>query len=256
VAKPAVGSRIIQTAQSLGRYTQNLFKIYTMIKIKTLLLLICLTTTFFSYSQFRSDNIGGYIFSLRVDSSNNFIIGEQPNKNERVKYALEDKVQGLSSYSYSSEVKAWSNVYVYNDSTLKLLKVFDLPILVVYPVYEVMSSLKSGFNNYYRGLISGITKEHIIYAVKTDKYNGNGIIDSDDPVYLFASRKDGTECKQISPEGMNVTGWRLIKGGMGIILTVQPDLNGDKRFLEDEVLYEIDLNTDISRIKSRILSKK
>lgn len=246
---------IINNANGQPLLYKNLLKTNLMIKIKTLLLLICLTTTFLGHSQFRSDNIGGYIFSLRVDSSNNYIIGEQPSKTERAKYALEDRVQGLSSYSYSGEVKTWSNVYVYNDSSLKLHKVFDLPILVVYPVYEVMSTLKYAFNNY-RGLTSGVTKEHIIYAVRTDKFNSNGIIDTDDPVYLFASKKDGTECKQISPEGMNVTSWRLIKGGMGIILTVQPDLNGDKRFLEDEVLYEIDLNTDISKIKSRLLFKK
>ena len=222
-------------------------------RISMFLIFSSLTSSFFCYSQFRPDNSGGYIFSLRVDSSHNYVIGEQPNKVERTKYTFEERYQGMSSYTYTGEARSWSNVYVYNDSTLKLTKVFNLPLIIVYPVFDAMLSLKY---EYYinRGIMSGITKHHIIYAVKTDKYNSNGIIDSDDPVYLFASKKDGTECRQITPDGMNVTSWRLIKEGKGILTTIQPDSNGDKRFLEDEVLYETELHSNISIIKSKPLN--
>lgn len=74
---------IINNANCQPLLYKNLLKTNSMKKIKTLLLFICLTTTFLAHSQFRSDNIGGYIFSMRVDSSNNYIIGEQPSKTER-----------------------------------------------------------------------------------------------------------------------------------------------------------------------------
>ena len=38
--------------------------------------------------------------------------------------------------------------------------------------------------------------------------------------------------------------------GAGILLTIQNDKNEDKKFLEDEELYQINLDPNISKIKS------
>lgn len=198
------------------------------------------------FSQFKTNNFGGYMLSVRVDSSHFFVIGGQPSKAEKVKYATEDRSQGY--VSYSNEATLWTNAYLYNDSTQKLIKIFDSPLIGVYPVLNMMPMLRADYN-YTRTIPSGVTKENIVFAVKTDDYNKDGVLDADDPVYLFISKKDGTDCKQITPNGVNVTNWKLTKNGMGILLTAQTDKNGDKKFTEDEELHQIDLNADISKIK-------
>jgi hypothetical protein len=99
-------------------------------------------------------------------------------------------------------------------------------------------------------MLSVISADHLIYLVRTDEYNKDGIIDEDDPVYLYVSTKTGDALKQITPVGMSVTNWKMAKDGKTIIATVQNDKNNDKIFDdEDETIYQIDLNEDISKIK-------
>ena len=219
-------------------YMQNLRLIFT--------LLFCVAITQV-YGQFEKSNFGGYYFSIQVDSSEFHIVGGKPNKSEKIKYVAEDRSQGYSGY-YTGESQLWSNAYVFNDSTDKLIKLFDFPLVAVFPSVNTMQHLKYDYN-YQRTVLSGTSKENLIFAVKIDEYNKDGVIDSDDPVYIFICRKDGTECKQFSPPGMNVTNWRLIKDGMGILLTIQSDKNSDKKFTEDEELYQIDLHSTISKIQ-------
>jgi hypothetical protein len=201
--------------------------------------------------QFRSSNFGGYTFSIQVDSSHIYILGGQPNRSEKAKYIPEDRSQGFTSYS--GEVTLWNNVYVYNDSTGKLLKIFDSPLIGVYPAFNTMVIMKSDYY-FQRTIMSGVSKDNLIFAVKTDTYNNDGVLDSDDPVYLFASRKDGTDCRQITPNGMHVTNWRLTKDGKGLLVTLQVDKDSDKKFTEDEELYKVDLNSNVSQIKIRPIS--
>jgi hypothetical protein len=202
------------------------------------------------FSQFRSNNIAGYTFSIQVDSSHYYILGGQPNKADKNKYVSEEKGQGYTSYS--GEVTLWTNAFIFNDSTGKLTKVFDLPLIAVYPALNVMQFLKYDYF-YQKAATSGATKENLVFAVKTDAYNNDAVIDSDDPVYLYVSKKDGTGVKQITPNGMHVTNWKLINGGMGILATLQPDKNMDKKFTEEEELYHIELDADISKIKIKMI---
>ena len=211
-----------------------------------LLTIVSFFSCFSLFGQFRSNSIGGYILAIQVDSSNNFILGGQPNKTEKIKYATEDRSQGYSSYT--GDVSLWTNAYIYNDSTKRIVKIFDIPLIGVYPALNTMSMMKYDYF-YQKTILSGVSKDNLIFAVKTDTYNKDGIIDSDDPVYLFISKKDGTDCKQITPNGMNVTNWRLTNEGNGIIVTIQPDINGDKKFTEDEELYQVQLDSNISKIK-------
>ncbi|HMT97198.1 MAG TPA: hypothetical protein PKC62_10970 [Ferruginibacter sp.] len=217
-------------------------------KLKFFFFLACSFSVLSCMGQFKFSPLGGYAFSLRIDSSQFFILGGQPNKTEKTKFATENRPQEFSSYF--GEVTLWSNAYIFNDSTEKLVKIFNLPLIGVYPVINTMQTLM--YDNYYyqRSISSGIAKDVLVFAVKTDSYNNDGLIDSDDPVYLFVSKKDGTGAKQITPNGMNVTNWRLNKGGAGILLTIQNDKNEDKKFLEDEELYQINLDPNISKIKS------
>jgi hypothetical protein len=213
---------------------------------KLILFLVVFNLPFFSFCQFKNNNIGGYTFSIQVDSSHFYIIGGQPNKTEKTKYINEDRSQG--NVSYSGEVTLWTNAYVYNDSTGKLLKIFDAPLIGVFPVINTMKMIEYDYF-YQKTLISGVTKDYLIFAVKTDSYNLDNVLDSDDPIQLYISKKDGSECKQITSNEMNITNWKLTNKGLGILLSAQTDKNSDKKFTEDEELFQINLNTDISKIK-------
>jgi hypothetical protein len=99
-------------------------------------------------------------------------------------------------------------------------------------------------------MYSGMSSNYIIYLARTDEYNKDGVIDDDDPIYLFVSTKTGENLKQITPNGMNVTSWKITRDGKTIIVTIQNDKNSDKKFNdEDEIIYQIDLNEDIQKIK-------
>ncbi len=217
----------------------------TYMKFYLTLFLILLSTICFC--QFKNSVGAAYTFSFQVDSSEYFIIGGQPRKAERSKYIFENNNNGYDVYN--GQISLWTNALIYNTKTKQLKNIIDMPLVGVYPMYNVMELVKYDYTFYQRGMISGITKDNIVYLVKTDTYNKDGVIDVDDPVYIFVSKKDGSNCKQITPNGMNVTGWRVSRDGLTIIATIQPDLNIDKKFSEDEVLYQIDLNEDISKIK-------
>lgn len=225
-----------------------------MLQLKLKLTLVFSSFVMLVFSQFKNPNNGGFTLAIQVDSSHYFLVGGVPTKSEKTKFVNEERSMGYTTY-YTGENVLWSNAYVFNDSTDRLIKVFDMLLMAVFPAVNTMSFIKYDYN-YQKNISSGTSKDNLIFAVKTDSYNNDGVIDMDDPVYIFISRKDGTGCKQISPVGMNVTNWKLIKGGSGILLTIQPDKNADKKFTEEEELYQIDLNEDISKIKIKAVQLK
>ena len=91
----------------------------------------------------------------------------------------------------------------------------------------------------------------IVYLVRTENYNNDNALDSDDPLYLYISGKKGDGLKQITPKGFNVVSWTLSKDKKIILVKVQNDKNKNKKFGngDDELYYRIDLNDDISKIQ-------
>jgi hypothetical protein len=165
-----------------------------------------------------------------------------------VKYNLSVKNQ---YENYDGQSNFWTNVLVLNLKDKKSKKIFPTDLIAIYPVQNTMLYVQ--FDNVYyepRRLISGMSSKYIVYLVRTDELNKDGIIDDDDPIYIFISIKAGEHLKQITPNVMNVTNWKLSKDGNAIVATIQKDTNGDKRFDdEDEIIYQIDLDNDISKIK-------
>ena len=95
--------------------------------------------------------------------------------------------------------------------------------------------------------------KHIIYLARTENYNRDNAIDSQDPVYIYISDKTGNNLKQITPQGMNVVSWVTSKDRKIILVKLQIDKNGNRKFGEgdDDVYFRIDLKDDISQIEAR-----
>ncbi|MBC7401403.1 MAG: hypothetical protein H7289_15800 [Mucilaginibacter sp.] len=96
------------------------------------------------------------------------------------------------------------------------------------------------------GIINTNKSDDIIfYSVVVTDYNKDGKLDPDDPSYLFISDKKGNNFKQISPEGLKVTGWKTIKRTGKVLIQAVGDTNNDKKFdNDDEALpYVYDIKT-------------
>jgi hypothetical protein len=218
-----------------------------MIKIVFFLILIILNASN-CFGQVKGSNGINYAQPLQVDSSEYFILGSQVNKSNKLKYNLSVKNQ---YEDYDGQHKFWTNIFILNSNDKKVKKIFDTDLVAVYPVLNTMLYVQFD-NGFYesRRMNSGISTKYIVYLARTDEFNKDGIIDDDDPVYIFISTKNGEHFKQITPNGMNVTNWKLSRDGNTIIATIQKDNNSDKKFAdEDEIVYQIDLDNDISKIK-------
>ena len=96
-----------------------------------------------------------------------------------------------------------------------------------------------------------ILPNHILYIARTDNFNRDNGLDTDDPQYLYLSSKTGDHLKQITPKGMNVVSWTLSKDKKMLLVKLQNDKNGNKKFGngDDELYYRVDLLDDISSIR-------
>lgn len=212
------------------------------------LTLLFVSGTFYSYGQAKNSNGINYAPPVQIDSSDYFIIGSLLNKTNKPKYNFDNKNQ---FDGYDGQIKFWTNVLIHSTKEKKIKKMFPSDLVAVYPMQNTMLYVRFDYGYYEPNkMLSGMSADHLIYLVRTDEYNKDGIIDEDDPVYLYVSTKTGEALKQITPVGMSVTNWKMARDGKTIIATIQNDKNNDKKFDdEDETIYQIDLNEDISKIK-------
>jgi hypothetical protein len=207
----------------------------------------------YSFGQVKNSNGINYSQPLQVDSSDYFIIGSLANKTNKLKYNFAPRNQ---FEGYDGQDAYWTNVFIHSLKDKKLKKLFPNDLVAVYPVQNTMLYIKFDYGySDPRRMYSGMSSNYIIYLAKTDEYNNDGIIDDDDPVYIYISTKTGENFKRITPRGMNVTRWKMARDGKSIIATIQIDSNNDKKFSdEDEIIYQIDLNDDISKINISTVS--
>ena len=210
---------------------------------------LLLAITSYSFGQIKNSNGINYSQPLQVDSSDYFIVGSLVNKSNKLKYNFSVKNQ-FENYD-GQNPPFWTNVFIHSLKDKKIKKIFANDLVAVYPVQNTMLYIKFDYGYYdQRKMYSGMSTNGIIYLAKTDEYNKDGVIDDDDPIYLFISTKTGENLRQITPSGMNVTSWKMARDGKTIIATIQNAKNGDKKFTdEDEIIYQIDLNEDIQKIK-------
>ncbi len=211
------------------------------------LAILIFLSVFHSFGQPKNSNGINYAQPLQVDSSDYFIVGSLVNKTNKLKYNFSVKNQ---FEGYNGQHTFWTNVFVHSLKDKKIRKIFSTDLVAVYPVQNTMLYIKFdyGYTDQTK-MYSGMSSKYIIYLARTDEYNKDGIIDEEDPIYIFISAKNGEDFRQITPKGMSVTGWKLGRDGSTLLATIQNDKNNDKKFTdEDENIYQIDLNEDIKKI--------
>ena len=192
-----------------------------------------------TFSQIARDNIS-YSPPVQIDSSNNYIIASLIDQTNKTKYNF--------TSPYTRMASNWTNIYIYNTHTNESKKIFPNDPVLVFPLSPNNSPI---YVSQQEIRFSFMTKNSIIFFVKNNDYNTNGIIDDDDPTSLYILSKTGTNLTQVSPKDMNVINCTVSRDGETILVKLQKDNNNDKKFLnEDELLYQITLDKDYSKIKA------
>lgn len=212
----------------------------------TLIIMLCYSTI--GFCQQKTHDHKSYVQIREIDSSGYFITGEYPNKKNRTKYNFLTRNQ----FEYSSmQTLFWTNALIINSDNGKTTKLFSNGLVAVYPLYNTVALNKYdwSYNPAEKSNSSGMSENYLIFLVRSDELNKDGILDEEDPVSIYISNKTGTAMKRITEPSMNVTSWVLSKDCNRIISTIQTDSNSDKKFSDgDEELYYINLDEDMSKI--------
>jgi hypothetical protein len=140
----------------------------------------------------------------------------------------------------------YKNIYFYNSKTGTSKKLFD-----------GQRTLILSFNRHYyfeklqvSEIPANILSGQIVYLARTEDFNNDKALDSDDPLYLFISTKTGENLKQITPKGLHVISWTVSKDKKMILVKAQNDKNNNKKFGQgdDQLFFRIDLDNDVSKI--------
>ncbi|TMI62917.1 MAG: hypothetical protein E6H07_16070 [Bacteroidetes bacterium] len=208
------------------------------------LLLLLLFAVLISIPTFGQDKKieTNYSDPFQIDSSEYFVIPKLFDNDDKEAYG-----KSLNYYAWGS----YTNIIFYNSKTNQTKKLFNQLALIssfsIPRYYDYKPEPASSPN---------LLPEHIVYLARTENFNGDKSLNSDDPVYLFLSTKTGDNLKQITPQGFHVYSWTVSKDKKMILVKGKADKNGDKKFGQgdDDIYYRIDLNTDISKIKCEPIS--
>lgn len=159
---------------------------------------------------------------------------------------LENESYG-SSYGSSSggrRTSYWNLIFYNTETRHQNLLTTDKKVLIYSTnIYSPSSSSRSSVDIWKNGI--DIFKDNIIYTAVAKDYNVNKHLDQEDPTYLFISKRDGTNFRQISPDNYNISSWQVVKGTTKIIMQGQKDDNGDKKFNEHDstIPLIVDINS-------------
>jgi len=150
-------------------------------------------------------------------------------KNDSCKYLFKDSLQLIQ---YIREIN-------YNNSSME----FSLDIVKD----SIHAQLKPDQND---NKVIYTFNDYLLYEVINEDYNQDGKLSTDDPIYLYASKYDGTGLVQITPRFYTNKNYKYFKKEKMILAVLLNDSNGDKKFDNEdkEVLYKIDL-TNFSNSK-------
>jgi hypothetical protein len=176
---------------------------------------------------------------FQIDSSAYFLIPRLVDSDNQEAYG---KGKGFLPWG------SYSEIYFYNAATHQSKKLFNGQLVLI--------NSFSTRRNYYENVKEpdtppNILPSHIVYLARTDNFNRDNGLDTDDPQYLFLSSKTGDHLKQITPNGMNVVSWTLSKDKKMLLVKLQNDKNGNKKFGngDDELYYRVELLDNISSIQ-------
>jgi hypothetical protein len=143
----------------------------------------------------------------------------------------------------------YTDIIFYNTKTDQSKKLFEGKLALIAPFLTKRNSYYSTEKE--PDVTNNILPHHIIYSARVEDFNGDKVIDSDDPAYLFVSNKTGDKLRQITPAGFHVISWTVSKDKKIILVKGQLDKNKNKKFGngDDQVYYRVDLDDDISKIQ-------
>ncbi len=176
----------------------------------------------------------------------NFLASEKIPKTDYLLYPVSNKVEAdddVYASKRASSREIW-NIVFYNLRTHSSHLLFEnlVPIINSFPE-------GSGMNYINKMRLDTLAQDgeadfKLFYEVIVCDYNKNGQLDDDDPNYLFMSDPDGTNLQQISPDAIDVKGWKFVNQEKNLVeIDGKIDSNNDKEFDGDdrEFIYLINL---------------
>jgi hypothetical protein len=90
------------------------------------------------------------------------------------------------------------------------------------------------------------SKSKLFFNLTVKDNNEDGLLNGDDPNYLFVTNKQGKNLKQVSPAGCDFFDWYVVENSDLIIMLVRVDSNKDQKFDEEDekAAYRFDLTVD------------
>ena len=188
--------------------------------------------------KFKKDEVMFYD-PFQIDSSEYFLIPFFVDNENQQSYRI-----GKGSLPWGH----YNDILFYNSKTNQTKKLFNGQLAFIAPFYLKPSNFG---NDKEQSIPTNILPNHIVYLIRTDNFSGDNALNTDDPLYLYISTKTGENLKQITPKDFNVLSWTISKDRKMILVKVQNDKNGNKKFGngDDELYYRIDLNDDILKIQ-------
>lgn len=207
------------------------------LQITSLLFTAIIYTTVAAQDLSKKSEIN-YSEPFQIDSSEYFMIPKVFDNDDKEVYG-----KGIGYFAWGN----YTNIFFYNSKTNQTQKLFtQLALITSFSSSQYYYDAKTGLSS-----TTNILPGHIVYLAKTDNFNNDKFLDSNDPVYLFLSDKTGNNLKQVSPAGFHVSSWTVSKDKKIILVKGKNDKNGNKKFGQgdDDLYYRVDLDLDISKIK-------
>ncbi|MBI5857163.1 MAG: hypothetical protein HZB42_05900 [Sphingobacteriales bacterium] len=211
-------------------------------KILSLLLVAIISNMAIAQDEPKKSEIN-YSDPFQVDSSEYFLIPELIDDDNKADYG-----KGTGYLLWGN----YANIFFYNAKTNQAKKLFNQ--------LAIITSFASG-RSYYdtktsQYIPTNILPDHIIYLARTHNFNGDKALDSDDPVYLYLSSKNGENIRQITPSGFHVLTWTVSKDKKMILVKLMNDKTGNRKFGngDNQLYYRIDLDADITKVKCNPIS--
>ena len=86
-------------------------------------------------------------------------------------------------------------------------------------------------------------------------FNQNNFLDDTDPTFLYVSDKQGNNFRLLSPDNYNIVSWEVVKGTSKIILQGQKDVNGDKKFDQNDPVIPLIVDITTKQLASEIFNQ-
>ncbi len=173
--------------------------------------------------------LGNTYETLDIDSSEYAIL---PLAAPRFDREGSDAKKFFGSSSYKDEGSYYWNLIFYNEIT-RQSHLLDTSKQLIQNIYINNKESKG----YY-------ASKYILYDITKKDFNGNGLLDFDDPQYLFISDLDGRNLKQISPDNAHVISWEFPKKSNFLIVKFRYDMNKDRQFDDKDATTWIRVDID------------